>query len=182
MAERADLVGGTLTVFDETPPPRTGAEAFETVFAFNNRRYIERKGFSVTANLLTTRRVFEAIGGFRHGMSEDLDWCRRATEAGFALAHDDNLRVAHPTRQDWPELMRKWRRLTDEAWGLKGRSGGARAKWVLQALAMPASALAHLPKVLTHPNLSASEKRAAALTLLRLRLVRMGWMLRQAVV
>lgn len=180
VAERADLVGGTVTVFDETPPPRTGAEAFETVFAFDNRGYIERKGFSVTANLLTRRRVFEAIGGFRHGMSEDLDWCRRATAAGFALVHDDRLRVAHPTRQDWPELTRKWRRLTDEAWGLEGRSGMARARWVLRALAMPASAIAHLPKVLRHPDLSAAEKRAAAATLFRLRLTRMGWMLRQA--
>ena len=45
VAGRADLVGGEVAVFDETPPPRTGAQAFETVFAFDNRSYVETKGF-----------------------------------------------------------------------------------------------------------------------------------------
>ena len=31
VADRAPLVGGHVHVFDETPPPRSGAEAFETV-------------------------------------------------------------------------------------------------------------------------------------------------------
>ena len=84
VAPRADLVGGTVTLFDETTGPRSGAEAFETVFAFDNRGYIERKGFSVTANLLTTREAFERVGGFQAGLSEDLDWCRRAVGAGFS--------------------------------------------------------------------------------------------------
>ena len=179
-AGRGDLVGGTVTVFDETPAPRSGAEAFETVFAFDNRGYIADKGFSVTANLLTTRTVFERVGGFRTGLSEDLDWCRRATAAGFSLVHEDTLRVAHPTRQDWTALARKWRRLTDEGWGLQGRGAGARARWTLRALAMPASAVLHAPRVLRHSDLSAQEKGRALVTLARLRLQRMGWMLRQA--
>ena len=47
VAVRADLIGGRVDVFDETPAPRSGAEAFETVFAFNFRKYIEVQGFSV---------------------------------------------------------------------------------------------------------------------------------------
>ena len=43
------VTGGRIDVFDETPAPRSGAEAFETVFAFDQETYIERKGFSVTA-------------------------------------------------------------------------------------------------------------------------------------
>lgn len=181
VAPRADLVGGTVTVFDETPPPRSGAEAFETVFAFDNRGYIERKGFSVTANLLVTRAAFEATGGFRHGMSEDLDWCRRATAAGFALVHEDALRVAHPTRSDWPALARKWRRLTEEGWGLTDGGPAARAGWALRALAMIPSIALHAPRVLRHPALTGPEKRAGLATLARLRLARCGWMLRQSV-
>ena len=34
------------------------------MFAFDNRTYVEAKGFSVTANLFTTRAVFDAVGGF----------------------------------------------------------------------------------------------------------------------
>jgi hypothetical protein len=44
--------GGRIEVFDETPAPRSGAEAFETVFAFDQERYIREDGFSVTANLV----------------------------------------------------------------------------------------------------------------------------------
>ncbi|MDO6587000.1 glycosyltransferase family 2 protein [Salipiger sp. 1_MG-2023] len=175
------LVGGRVSVFDETPPPRSGAEAFEAVFAFDNRAYIERKGFSVTANLLAPRAVFERVGGFRPGLSEDLDWCRRATAAGAPLVYDDGLHVAHPSRSDWPALARKWRRLTDEAWGLQGRGLRARSLWALRALAMPLSALAHLPKVLRSSRLrSPREKARATATLFRLRIARGVWMLVQA--
>ena len=179
--ERADIVGGTVTLFDEGAPPRSGAEAFETVFAFDNQRYITRQGFSVTANLLTTRRVFEAVGGFRAGLPEDRDWCQRARAAGFELIHDDRLRVAHPTRCDWPALARKWRRLSDEAWGLVQEQPLARMKWAARALLMPLSALLHIPRILRHAGLNGPGERLAAIaTLWRLRAARMRWMLRQA--
>jgi GT2 family glycosyltransferase len=177
----ADLVGGRVEIFDETPPPRTGAEAFETVFAFDFRTYIEKKGFSGSGNLVTRRDVFLATGPFIHGLSEDLDWCRRATAKGFRLAYDDTLRVGHPSRQDWPALKRKWRRLTEESFGVNGCGPAQRVKWAIKALAMPVSILAHLPKVLRHPALRTWQERGrAAATLTRLRFARMGWMLAQA--
>lgn len=181
---RADLVGGAIDVFDETPPPRSGAEAFETVFAFNYKDYIERKGFSVTANLLTTRPVFEAVGPFVHGLSEDAEWCFRARGKGFRLVLAEELRVAHPTRSDWPALKKKWRRITREMFGLhmEGHPGLiGRVLWLLRAWAVAASGLVHLPKVLAHPRLrGAGERMRGALTLLRLRVLRAGWMMIQA--
>ncbi|MFW2541559.1 glycosyltransferase [Primorskyibacter sp. 2E107] len=179
--DRAALVGGCLTVFDETPPPRSGAEAFEAVFAFDNRRYIEEKGFSVTANLLTRRAVFDEIGGFRAGLSEDLDWCQRATAAGFALVYAEDLRVSHPSRSDWAALRRKWLRLTEESWGLQGDDPAGRLRWGVRALAMPLSALAHAPKILRSDRLGSGRERLAGFgTLLRLRFLRGVWMLQQA--
>jgi len=178
---RADLVGGRVDVFDETPPPRSGAEAFEAVFAFDFRHYIEVQGFSGTGNLLTRREVFEDVGPFRGGVSEDRDWSFRATAKGYRLRYEDGLRVGHPSRADWPALRAKWRRTTQEMFGQTGGGTGARLKWALKALAMPASILAHLPKLMTSPKLSGpGERWRAALTLLRLRLTRMVWMLRQA--
>ncbi len=176
----ADLVGGRVEVFDETPGPRTGAQAFEAVFAFDNRAYVERRGFSVTANLVTRREVFLATGPFVHGLSEDLDWCRRAVAKGFRLAYDDTLRVAHPSRGDWPALARKWRRLTAEGFGVNGRSPARRLLWAGRALLMPVSVLAHAPRILRHPALRGGERTRALRTLLRLRLARMRWMLGQA--
>jgi GT2 family glycosyltransferase len=181
IAPQADVIGGAISVFDETPPPRNGAQGFEAVFAFDNRAYVEKKGFSVTANLLTRRDVFAATGPFVHGVSEDLDWCRRATAQGFGLSYDAALQVSHPSRGDWSALRRKWLRLTEESFGVNGKGAQARIKWALKAFAMPVSILAHLPKVLTSPALrDAGERRRAAMTLARLRLARMGWMLGQA--
>lgn len=181
VSDRGDLVGGMVTVFDETPPPRSGAEAFETVFAFDFEAYITKKGFAGTGNLLTRREVFEAVGPFVPGMSEDIEWCRRATGKGFSLVYAPELRVAHPTRADWPAIERKWRRLARELYGLHGQGAAARATWALKALAMPFSIPVHVPRVLTHPDLDGPGERLAALGMLvRLRLLRAGWMLRQA--
>ena len=65
---------------------RRAAQGFEAVFAFDNRGYVQRKGFSVTANLLARREIYRRIGGFRTGLSEDKDWCHRATAADINQA------------------------------------------------------------------------------------------------
>ena len=87
-------------MFDETPAPRSGAEAFEAVFAFDWRGYIANKGFTVTANMVTCRAVFADVGPFINGVSEDLDWYRRATAKGYRLQAAGDLRVGHPSRSD----------------------------------------------------------------------------------
>jgi len=181
IADQADIIGGHIDVFDETSPPRTGVQAFETIFAFDNEGYISQKGFSVTANILTRRDVFMATGAFRTGVSEDLDWCHRARAKGFRLIYSPKLKVSHPSRSDWAALVRKWRRLTQEAFGVNGSSRTARLKWAMRAALMPASILAHLPKILRSKRISGPRDRlVAASTLIRLRFLRMVWMLRQA--
>lgn len=181
VAPTADLIGGRVDVFDETPPPRSGAEAFETVFAFNFKNYIEVQGFTGSGNLVTTRKVFEDVGGFRGGVSEDLDWSTRAVSKGYRLIYRDDLVVSHPSRSDWAALRHKWRRLTQELFGVNGNSPRARLKWAVRGMAMPISALVHLPKVLRSDKLDGfPEKLSASLTLIRLRFLRMFWMLRQA--
>jgi GT2 family glycosyltransferase len=181
LSGQAGLTGGRVDTFDETPAPRSGAEAFETVFAFHQRVYVEQKGFSVTANLLTSRTVFEDVGPMIVGLSEDVDWCQRATAKGYSLVYADDLVTSHPTRQDWPALAKKWHRTTLEGFHLNGTSPAARAKWVLRAGIVLASGAAHLPKILKSPKLdSGLERWRGALTLLRLRSARAGWMLAQA--
>lgn len=181
VAGDADLVGGRVSVFDETPAPRSGAEAFETVFAFNFRNYVEKKGFSGTGNLLTRRDVFEAVGDFIPGLSEDLNWCHRATALGYTLVYEDRLQVGHPTRSDWSALHRKWERINAESFGLIGTGPVARLKWALRGIAMLPSIGVHGVKILMTAKLTdPREKGRAVVTLVRLRLLRCVWMLRQA--
>ena len=183
-SDGADIVGGAIDVFDETPPPRNGAQAFETVFAFNYKDYIENNGFSVTANLVTTRAVFDAVGDFIAGVSEDAEWCQRATAKGFTLTLDETMRVGHPTRSDWVALERKWRRIAQEMYqlhraGHAGRAGNV--LWFLRALAMLASIPVHIPKLLGSPKLNGmTERMKGVATLVRLRVLRSWWMIRQA--
>lgn len=167
------ITGGRVDVFDETSPPRSGAEAFEAVFAFKMERYLVEEAFLGAGNLIVARAGFEQAGPFRPAVAEDKEWSQRAASRGLTLAYDDALAVSHPSRSDWTALARKWERLVSEDYKL----GGSRVSWVLKALAMPASALAHLPRILRAPQLSGGEKARAAGTLLRLRMARMVWML-----
>ena len=106
----------------------------------------------------------------------------RAVAQGYKLVYEDRFRVKHPSRQDWSALRTKWRRMTQEAYQLNGTGGKARLRWAIRGLAMPASAMVHTPKVLTSDRLeTTSETLRAVATLIRLRCLRMVWMLRQAV-
>ncbi|MGJ8583658.1 MAG: glycosyltransferase family 2 protein [Marinosulfonomonas sp.] len=180
---RGDVIGGRVDVFDETPAPRSGAEAFEAVFAFQTREYIETKGFSITANLITSRVVFEDVGPFRPHVSEDAEWGQRATSKGYRLVYDDRLLVRHPSRNDWTALRSKWLRLTREDFALQNiRRPGLSAKvfWTTKALAMPVSVVLHLPKILSSSKIDTAQERMRCIgTLARLRFQRMIWMLKQ---
>jgi GT2 family glycosyltransferase len=174
------VIGGRVDVFHETPPPQSGAEAFETVFAFRMESYLTKGAFLGSGNLVTSRKVFESVGGFRQAVSEDKDWSQRAARAGFRLEYDKDFAVSHPSRQDWSALRNKWRRLTSESYLLEDSGTRSRIRWVFKALLMPASVFAHLPAVLRRRDLTWLEKCRAAFTLGRLRLTRMIWMIGQA--
>lgn len=173
--ERGDVVGGRVSVLvDDRERPRA-AEAFETVFAFDNARYIEKQGFTVTANLFCRRDVFEKVGAFRVGVSEDVDWCRRASAAGCRIVYEPLAVVGHPARRTWEELRNKWRRLGAETFALMAARRTGAMRWFLRSLLLPASAVAHTPKVLFSPALTSWRQRARALGMLyRIRLWRFG--------
>ena len=115
-----------------------------------------------------------------NGVSEDVDWCRRAVAGGARLVYEDGLVVGHPSRGDWGALTKKWRRLTGEMYALNGRGRRARARWALRGLAMGPSAIVHAHLMLRHPGFSLGERSRGVATLFALRLLRGAWMLRQA--
>ena len=180
IAKADHVIGGRVDVFHETPPPKSGAEAFEQVFAFKMQAYLERDAFLGAGNLVTSRKLFEHVGGFRPAVSEDKEWSQRAAATGYTLGFEDRFAAGHPSRQDWDALERKWKRLGVEAFLLDVHGGAGRLKWAIKALLMPASALAHAPRVLNAKGLTGQEKGRALFTLARIRCARMVWMLRQA--
>jgi GT2 family glycosyltransferase len=168
-----DIVGGQMLVTVSDEARLTAAEAFERVFAFNNKRYIERKGFSVTANLFCRRITFLAVGGFGAGMSEDVDWCCRAVQAGFKLGYCPLALCNHPARRNWDELRRKWIRTNSENFILTAGTPGGKLRYLIRTMLLPASILPHAAKVLTTRRLKGWRERSMAIGMLvRLRLWR----------
>lgn len=181
VCSRAEIVGGDVTVFDESAPPRSGAQGFETVFAFDCRAYVQEMGFAVTANLLTRRDIFYRAGPFIDGVPEDKEWCQRAIQTGAEITFAPELRVSHPSRSDWPALRHKWVRLTQESWAAHRGKRFAAVLWALRAMVVGLSGLVHMRRVFRSPQLEGAERWRAALTLVRLRLLRATWMMRQVV-
>lgn len=121
----ADFVGGRVDVLVEDPSRMTAVEAFESVFAFQNERYVKKRKFTVTASMFVPRSVFDAVGPFQNGVPEDIDWCRRAERKGYRIGFAPRSIVGHPARRTMDELKRKWRRLTLEWFeGARGEDKG----------------------------------------------------------
>lgn len=175
-----DIVGGDVRVFaaDEANP--TDAELYDKVFGFECRRYVVHKHFACGANILVSRRVFEAVGPFRDGRQpEDLEWGRRATRLGYRIAFGAEARVRHPARHSFAELDKKTERTIWHARNHMAEGEWFRLKWAAYTLAMASPPLVKAALVLASPALSGMGQRLRTLrTLLRVRYGRAATMAR----
>ena len=144
----------------------TSVEAFEKVFAFNFQRYVEKEGFSGAGNMFVSRKIFDAVGGFRTGVSEDKDWGHRAVALGYRWRYEPEARVSHPARRDWTELTRKWRRLTKEGFTAIREKPFGRLRWILRSWLILFSPVFHAGKILRSPKLGRIEQRLKAIGIL----------------
>lgn len=168
-----DVAGGAVRVDVENPEDMTPTEAFELVFAFRNAMYVRSKGFTVTASMFVRRNVFEAVGPFRVGVSEDMDWCHRARKLGYRLGYAPKAVVGHPARRTWDELKRKSDRLSAETYALYCEAPFGRTLWLIWAWFVPFSIIPHLVYVMTTRKLATLRDRLnAARTLVHIRLAR----------
>jgi glycosyltransferase involved in cell wall biosynthesis len=139
----ADIAGGHVDVLVDDPRRMTAAEAFESVFAFRNERYVKDLKFTVTASMFVWRSVFDAVGDFINSVPEDKDWCERAWRQGYRIRFAPKSIVGHPARRTMVELKRKWRRLTLESSEGARREGTAPALVLLRQWAALLAVLPH---------------------------------------
>jgi glycosyltransferase involved in cell wall biosynthesis len=159
----SDFVGGRVEVLVEDPRRMTAAEAFESVFAFQNERYVTDLKFTVTASMFVWRSVFDAVGGFENGVPEDLDWCRRARLKGYRIGFAARSVVGHPARKTMPELKRKWRRLTLEWCEGARRDGRGPISMLLHAWVVLLSVGPHALVAMASKRLSGMRNRIMAI-------------------
>ena len=80
------ILGGDLRIWRDNTDSSTSIEAYESVFGYRFKLYIEQHGFCGTGNLLVRRADFERIGPFAGiKFAEDIEWGQRARDAGFAF-------------------------------------------------------------------------------------------------
>ena len=174
-----DFAGGQVVVFPKDPARPEPVEAFEMVFNFNFRRYIEQVGFTGTGNMFVPRAIFDKVGGFRAGVSEDVDWSFRARAMGYRLGYAPDAIVGHPARSEWAELQRRWIRIIGETYALKHERRLGRLAFLGRALLMPLSIPPHAARVLGSRRLRGMRARMGAIAILiRLRLWRAKHMLK----
>jgi glycosyltransferase involved in cell wall biosynthesis len=167
---RAEMVGGRVDTVAEDEQNPTAVEAFEKVFAFDFARYIEQEGFSGAGNMFVPRAIFDHVGGFRPGVSEDKDWGQRAGALGYRWTYAPDVEVSHPARRNWQELRAKWQRITRETYRLEEEKPFGRLRWMLRACAVLVSPLIHTPRILRSPKLERlSDKMKATGVLFRIR-------------
>ena len=162
----ADMVGGSVDVGVIDADNPTSVEAFEKVFAFNFKRYVEKEGFSGAGNMFVSRKIFDAVGEFRTGVSEDKDWGHRAVSLGYHWRYEPEARVSHPARRDWTELTRKWRRLTKEGFTAMRDKPLGRLRWILRSWLILFSPVLHVGKILRSTKLDRVESRLKAIAIL----------------
>jgi glycosyltransferase involved in cell wall biosynthesis len=174
------LAGGDVRIDVTDFNSLTPVEAYEAVFGYRQRMYIEQQGFSATLNLAMHRDVHRAVGPFAGiGIAEDRDWGQRATALGYVHAFVEPMLVYHPARKDMAELWRKWQRHIAHDWSGHRDSGAPVWRWWLKAGLMPVSVLVDGVKMLTSPRLSGWRNRLRGLGVLaRIRMMRAAEMLR----
>ena len=159
----ADFAGGRIDVLVQDPHRMTAAEAFESVFAFHNERYVKNLNFTVTASMFVWRSVFDAVGGFVNGLPEDKDWCFRAGRQGYRIRFASKSVVGHPARRTMPELKRKWRRLVLESHEGARRDGKGTARILLRQWAALLAVAPHAFVPLASTRVSGIRNRLMAI-------------------
>jgi len=157
------IIGGDIRIYPRNPTRPTPAEAYECVYAFPQAAYIAQQKFSVTANLATRRRVFDAVGPFAGiQVAEDTDWGQRAARLGYATVYAPEVVVHHPARRSVAELYTKWDRNVSHHYAAFAQGASGKVKWVVKAGAMAVSPLFAIPKLLLTDRLMGLRARVNA--------------------
>jgi cellulose synthase/poly-beta-1,6-N-acetylglucosamine synthase-like glycosyltransferase len=177
-----EIIGGDVRIAPRDPVRLSVVEAYESVFGYRIKLYVERDGYTGTGNMAVRRAIFLDVGPFAGlDVAEDMDWGRRATARGYRLTYLADMRVTTPARASFAELARKWDRHVAHFYEERRGRPGARARWLAQAALVAASPLGELPRILASDRLVRPGDRARALAgVTRLRLHRARQMLRLA--
>ena len=108
------VIGGRIRLFFKKEFKPTAVEIFDAITFFQQKLYITKANFSVTANLFTFKKVFEKVGLFNEKLVSggDVEWCHRVYSSGLYLGYAHNATVNHPARHSYSQMIKKVIRVT----------------------------------------------------------------------
>jgi len=167
LSPKRSILGGDVQIWRESNEAITALEAYESVFAYRFKLYIEQHGFSGTGNLVVRRSDFETVGPFRGiDLAEDIDWGQRARAAGYTFLFIPEMIVFHPARKSLRDLFVKWDRHIQHAVNTGGKNVTWRARWILRAIAILVSPLVDWTKVFASDRVHGASARGKAIFVL----------------
>ena len=176
-------VGGDVYILRGDPDHATPLEAYEGVYAFRTRMYIEQMNFTATNNLAVRATAMAAVGPFGgKDIAEDRDWGQRAAALGYPVKWTQDMVIYHPARATFAELCKKWDRHTSHDYVDIHAKPGGRIRWVLRSFALAVSPVAEIVRIARAPHISGLRERLLAFgVLVKIRLYRAWIMCRMAV-
>ena len=161
------ILGGDVQIWRENRTAITALEAYESVFAYRFKLYIEQHGFSGTGNLVVRRCDFDKVGPFRGiEVAEDIEWGQRARAAGYTFLYVPEMIVFHPARQSLQELFVKWDRHIQHAVNTGSKNAMWKARWILRAFAILISPVFDWTKVVASDRIEGVSARIKAIFVL----------------
>jgi glycosyltransferase involved in cell wall biosynthesis len=157
------VLGGDVRIWRQDAGRVDAIEAYESVFAYRFKLYIEKHGYSGTGNLAMRRRDFDVVGPFAGiEIAEDMDWGKRACAAGLKFGYVPEMVVFHPARGSMQELYAKWDRQILHYWRMAQDAPGWRLRWTLRALLVLASPVMGAVEVAASDRINGLIARAKA--------------------
>lgn len=161
------ILGGDVRIWRDGRDGFTAIEAYEEIFGYRFKLFIERHGYSGTGNLVVRRTDFDTVGPFAGiEFAEDVEWGQRARAAGLTFRYVPEMVVFHPARRSLHELCAKWDRHVQHELNMARGRRGWKLRWVARALAVLASPIAHSVKVAGSERIRGLSIRAKAISVL----------------
>mgnify|MGYP001283812766 CR=1 FL=1 len=169
-----DIIGGDIRILPAEASRLTAIEAYESVYSYRARYYVEHYGFAATGNMAVRTQVFRKVGPFGGiGTMEDTAWGQRATGMGHRIAFVAGACVHTPSCRSFAELARRWDRHVAHEFEELDKTPVATARWLAKSMTMVLSPALEIIPILRSDRLRGPRERFLAfLCLARVRFYR----------
>lgn len=166
-APQKTILGGDVRIWRDDESRFTAIEAYESVFGYRFKLYIEQHGFCGTGNLVVRRTDFDKIGPFAGiQFAEDIEWGQRARAAGYIFRYIPEMIVFHLARRSLAEVYAKWDRHIQHFLNMARGKPAWKIRWIARAVAVLGSPIVDFAMVLRSDRINSIPARLKAISVL----------------